>query len=156
MTTLTITSGVWRDKVVFTWAYRTFNGAARIKQAASNIFPSIRVTNVSILDPAPKIERPYDDLEFIQVHVGFKTDKALASAVINLVCVGGNELKIWTLASYIDSLLDHPELPNRDGHMTGPLSWAKQRELDTEFEHKQPDVVIVGGGHKYVFVLASV
>lgn len=34
--------------------------------------------------------------------------------------------------------------------MTGPISWPAQREKDTDFQGQEPDVVIVGGGHKSV------
>ena len=63
-------------------------------------------------------------------------------------------LRIWTLHTVIEGLHDFPELPNRDGHMTGPLSWLQQREIDTHFDEMQPEVVIIGGGHKWVTFMA--
>ena len=48
----------------------------------------------------------------------------------------------------IEGLLNFPELPNRDGHMVGDLSWHNQRLKDHEFEHHDPSVVIIGGGQK--------
>jgi hypothetical protein len=52
------------------------------------------------------------------------------------------------LQSAIESLNQFPELPNRDGHMIGDLSWHNQRLADHEFEDGDPEVVIVGGGQK--------
>lgn len=70
-----------------------------------------------------------------------------ASAVVNLVNTADG-VKVWTLHTVIESLHEFPELPNRDGHMVGPLSWLAQREIDTRFDDSDPQVVIVGGGHK--------
>ena len=46
----------------------------------------------------------------------------------------------------IESLLEFPELDARDGHMTGAISWEKQRAQDVD--SIQPDVIIVGAGQK--------
>lgn len=54
--------------------------------------------------------------------------------------------KLWTFHSVAESLLQFPELEPADGHMTGDISWEKQRELDDD--RIQPDVMIVGGGQK--------
>lgn len=140
-------TGVWRDKVVFSWEYRTFNGKDNILTAATDLFPRTPCTNFRLLDPKPEIQTPYADLSYVQVHFAFDTDVAGASGVVNLVKTTEG-FRIWTLHTAIESLHQFPELPNRDGHMVGPLSWLAQRELDTKFEHAQPDVVIIGGGHK--------
>jgi cation diffusion facilitator CzcD-associated flavoprotein CzcO len=62
--------------------------------------------------------------------------------------------KIWTLNTVIDSLHGHPEIPERDGHMTGPHSWEAQRAIDTDFEGMDPEVLIIGGGQNGLMTAA--
>ncbi|ORY30178.1 putative flavin-containing monooxygenase [Naematelia encephala] len=145
--------GVWRDKIAFTWEYRTFNGKGKILSAAKDLLPSVKASNFAILTPAPKIDRPYPDLSFIQAHLSFDTGKLNATAVVHIIRTKEG-YRIWTLHTVAEALKQFPELPNRDGHMTGPLSWVKQRELEHEFDKQDPDVLIIGGGHNGLMMAA--
>lgn len=81
----------------------------------------------------------------MQVHWAFRTAVAGGTAVANLVSTETG-IKIWTLHTVIESLNDFPELDNRDGHMTGLVSYKTQRQSD--MDGIQPDVLVIGGGHK--------
>lgn len=140
-------AGVWRDKLSFTWDYRTFNFKENIRRAAQDLLPSTRCSNFRLLTPVPSIQRPYPDLAYLQHTISFDTFLVNASAVINSVLTSEG-WKLWTVHSSIESLLQFPELDPRDGHMTGPISWEKQR--DNDVDAIQPDVVIVGAGQKWV------
>lgn len=161
-------SGVWRDKIAVTWEYRTFNGRDRIAIAAKvsslgprfcsnrlltagwplqDLLPRTAASNFKLIDPAPKVENPYHDLAFVQAHFSFETAVAHASGVVNLIPTQQG-VKAWTLHTVIEGLKGFPELPNRDGHMTGSLSWANQRAEDVSYNDRDPEVLIVGGGHK--------
>lgn len=133
--------------MVYTWEYRTFNGAARILSAAKDLLPLTKTTKVELTDPSPKIERPYPELVYGRINLGLETDVVAASVVANLINTPTG-LKIWTMHTAIEGLLQFPELPNRDGHMIGDLSWHNQRIVDHDFDQHDPQVVIVGGGHK--------
>ena len=148
-------TGVWRDKVIFTWEYRTFNGLDQILSAAQDLLPNTNVTSVRIITPLPEIERPCPDLHYGQINLSLETNVVGASIVANLINTRQG-LKIWTMHTAIVSLIQYPELTNRDGHMIGDLSWHNQREKDHDFEKHQPQVVIVGGGHKWVSSLSNV
>lgn len=147
---LTLTdAGVWRDKLVFTWDYRTFNLPPKIQKAAADLFPRTSTSNYRLLDPEPSIERPYKDIAWLQIVYGFDTDLAHASAVLNLIKTKSG-YKIWTLHTVIEGLQGSPEIPNRDGHMTGFKSWYEQRAEDDNLEGVEPEVIVIGGGHWYV------
>jgi hypothetical protein len=138
--------GVWRDKVAFTWDYRSFNTPKNIENAASDLFPRTPTRNYKLIDPAPSIQRPYPDLAWLQIVYSFETDLVGASGVLNLVKTTSG-FKIWTLHTAIESLNGHPELPNADGHMIGDKSWHHQRIEDDNLEGVEPEVVVIGGGH---------
>ncbi|CAG5186715.1 uncharacterized protein ALTATR162_LOCUS11681 [Alternaria atra] len=135
---------VWRDKLSFTWDFRTFNWRPAILKAATDLFPHTRARNFHFLRPAPKIARPYPDIAHLQFVVSFETDTVVASAVINSVLTKNDGWKIYTMHTVAEDLIDHPEVSPEDGHMTGLISWEKQRALDVDAA--DPEVLIIGGG----------
>ncbi|RAH52497.1 flavin-containing monooxygenase [Aspergillus piperis CBS 112811] len=135
--------GVWRDKLSFTWDYRTFNFHPAIFKAATDLFPKTQATNFKFLTPAPTISRPYPDFAQLQFVMSFETEVVLSSAVINAVFTREG-WKIYTMHTVAEKLKQFPEVPPSDGHMTGPVSWEKQRAA--EIDAANPDILIIGGG----------
>jgi hypothetical protein len=142
---LTRCAGVWRDKLSFTWDYRTFNFQSAILKAATDLFPKTKATNFKFLTPAPKVTRPYADFAQLQVVVSFETELVVASAVINSVLTKQG-WKIYTMHTVAEKLKQFPEVSPLDGHMTGEVSWEKQRAQ--EVEAANPEILIIGGGQK--------
>ncbi|CAK9785095.1 FAD/NAD(P)-binding domain-containing protein [Cutaneotrichosporon oleaginosum] len=151
-TALFIPDGSWRDKVAFTWDYRTFHGTDVIRSAAADLLPLIPVSDLKLLAPAT-IVRLWRDLAWIAVHFTFHTDRISASGVANLVKTKEG-FKVWTLCTAIEGLLRFPEAPSHDGHPVGDLSWAEQRQTEIDFGNRDPDVVIIGGGHNGLMLAA--
>ncbi|GLA97328.1 hypothetical protein AtubIFM61612_007929 [Aspergillus tubingensis] len=135
--------GVWRDKLSFTWDYRTFNFHPAIFKAATDLFPKTKATNFKFLTRAPTISRPYPDFAQLQFVVSFETEVVLSSAVINAVFTQEG-WKIYTMHTVAEKLKQFPEVPPSDGHMTGPVSWEKQRAA--EIDAANPEILIIGGG----------
>lgn len=77
--------------------------------------------------------------------VAFETDLVTASAVINAVLTREG-WRIYTMHTVAEKLQQFPEVPPNDGHMTGPISWEKQRAKDADTA--DPEVLIIGGGQK--------
>lgn len=103
--------------------------------------PRNKPTGFRLIDPPAKVEEPFDDLQFIQAHFAFETELARGTAVVNLSPADGIAAA-WTLHTVLEGLINHPDTPQHDGHMTGSLSWNEQRNLDTSYESESPDVVI--------------
>lgn len=137
--------GVWRDKLSFTWDYRTFNFQSAIFKAAMDLLPDTKATNFRFLKPTPKVVRPYDDFAQLQFVVSFDTEIMSGSAVINSVLTKDG-WKIHTMHTAAEKLKQFPEIPPADGHMTGSTSWERQRALDVDAA--DPEILIVGGGQK--------
>ncbi|CAH0055956.1 unnamed protein product [Clonostachys solani] len=138
--------GTWKDKIAFTWDYRSFNTPQKIGEAAGDLFARTPTKNYQLTDPLPVIQRPYHDIAWLQIAYSFDTDLVGASGLLNLIKTTSG-YKIWTLHTAIESLTGHPELPNRDGHMVGDKSWHQQRIVDDNLENVEPEVVVIGGGH---------
>lgn len=140
-----LNAGVWRDKLSYTWDYRTFNFQPAILKAATDLFPKTKATNFNFLKPAPTVARPYPDFAQLQFIVSFETEAVLASAVINSVLTKDG-WKIYTMHTVAEKLKQFPEVPAADGHMTGAISWEKQRAQDVDAA--DPEILIIGGGQK--------
>ena len=140
-------SGVWRDKLSFSWDYRTFNFRDNIRRAGTDLLPATKAHITGYLSPCPAVIRPYADLSYLQFTVSLETVLTTGSAVVNAVLTTAG-WRLWTMHTSIESLLQHPELPPGDGHMTGPISWELQRHQDVD--RVKAEVVIIGGGQKWV------
>ncbi|GFF55022.1 hypothetical protein IFM58399_09972 [Aspergillus lentulus] len=114
--------GVWRDKLSFTWDFRTFNFREVILKAATDLLPQTKARNFDFLEPAPSVFRPYPDFSQLQFVVSFETDIVLASAVINAVLTPDG-WRIYTMHTVAESL--------------------KQAEAINSVD---PEVLIIGGG----------
>ncbi|KAL2399054.1 hypothetical protein ABEF93_007269 [Exophiala dermatitidis] len=135
--------GVWRDKLSFTWDYRTFNFRPAILRAATDLFAKTTASNFKFLTPAPQVSRPHPDYSQLQFIVSFETELVIASAVVNAVLTKEG-WRIYTMHSVAEELKDYPEKPPKDGHMTGLKSWERQRA--EEIDAANPEVLIIGGG----------
>lgn len=114
-------------------------------KAATDLFPKTQATNFNFLKPAPNVARPYVDFAQLQFIVAFETALVVASAVINAVLTKDG-WKIYTLHTVAEKLKQFPEIPAADGHMTGDISWEKQRAKDVDAV--DPEILIIGGGQK--------
>ncbi|CAG7978300.1 unnamed protein product [Penicillium salamii] len=135
--------GVWRDKLSFTWDFRTFNFRDAILKAAKDLLPQTKARNFEFLAPAPSVSRPYPDFSQLQFVVSFETEVVTASAVINAVLTKDG-WKIYTMHTVAESLKQFPEQAAADGHMTGITSWESQRS--EAINTVDPEVLIIGGG----------
>ncbi|KAL4938695.1 hypothetical protein BDV06DRAFT_225748 [Aspergillus oleicola] len=135
--------GVWRDKLSFTWDFRTFNFREAILRAATDLLPQTKARNFNFLAPEPVVSRPYPDFSHLQFVVSFETEIVLASAVINAVLTQDG-WRIYTMHTVAESLKQFPKLAASDGHMTGITSWESQRR--EAINTVDPEVLIIGGG----------
>ncbi|KAJ5776322.1 uncharacterized protein N7511_001333 [Penicillium nucicola] len=135
--------GVWRDKLSFTWDFRTFNFREAILKAATDLLPQTKARNFNLINPAPAVSRPYDDFAQLQFVVSFETEVVLASAVINAVLTQDG-WRIYTMHTVAESLKQFPDQAPQDGHMVGITSWESQRS--EAINTVNPEVLIIGGG----------
>ena len=77
--------------------------------------------------------------------VSFETEVVTASAVVNAVLTKDG-WRIYNMHTVAEKLKQFPEVPPTDGHMTGAVSWEKQRAMDVDAA--DPKILIIGGGQK--------
>ena len=151
----------WRDLLALTWDIRTFEGIHKIKDFLSSRLASAQVSKVQLQKAVdPELQRPFNDIAWIQFHFTFETAIGLCSGIVRLVPIaipGGQDLdwKAHCLFTNLDDLKGHPE---RIGPLRNPEpnhgKWEAERRKEVSFEGVDPTVLIVGGGQSGLDVAA--
>lgn len=144
---LFVDDALFRDILVLTWDFRTFEGTNEIKKFLQERIPEVKPTGFKLKDEFLGLQQPYPDLAWIQALFEFETDVGLASGIVRLVPLSDGKWKAHTVFTNLEDLKGFPE-------RTGPLrdaepnhgKWAEKRRKEVEFEDEEPRVVIVGGG----------
>ena len=147
----------WRDVLALTWGIDTFEGRdailnelrARTSHAKPERF------RIAPHRTAPRhVTRAGTDA--IEAIFTFETAQGRGSGLLRLIpdAKDGGALKAWTLLTTLDELKGHEERLGR--HQTqgkaysrdfrGP-NWLDLRKASAEYADRDPDVLVVGGGH---------
>lgn len=146
---LFIDGAFWRDMLALTWDFRTFEG----KNAVSKFLQD----QLSVFNPQPntfslqrdriELQRPYQDIAWIQAFFNFDTNVGHASGVFRLVPLLDGAWKAHVVYTNLEDLKGFPERigPLRD-FQPNHGKWVAKREREREFLDEEPTVVVVGGG----------
>lgn len=146
---LFIDGAFWRDMLSLTWDFRTFEG----KNAVSKFLQD----QLSVFNPQPntfslqrdriELQRPYQDIAWIQAFFNFDTNVGHASGVFRLVPLLDGAWKAHVVYTNLEDLKGFPERigPLRD-FQPNHGKWVAKREREREFLDEEPTVVVVGGG----------
>ena len=143
----------WRDMLAFTWAFRTFHSAPKIRKFLEDRLALNAPTAFALTDA--RLESPYPDLAWILGQFTFQTQIGRASGIFRLVPTpaGG-----WTGFTFYTNLEDLKDFPEKIGalrnHHPNHGKWLAQREREREFVDADPKVLIVGGGQSGLDVAA--
>ena len=146
----------WRDVLALSWHIDTLSGAGAIVDAlvswAKRVRPSGFAIDPDRAPPRAVMRAGADTLEAI---FKFETAQGRCSGVLRLTPVDGEMPKAWTLLTALEELKGHEEQAGRgrrsDGEaysrdFRGP-NWLDQRKARESFADRDPDVLVVGGGH---------
>ncbi|KAI1761222.1 FAD/NAD(P)-binding domain-containing protein [Hypoxylon sp. FL1150] len=156
----------WRDHLALTFDLRTMKGRSKIISFLDNghhlenieIVQEYASKNVS---PEKVSFRGDGSVHGIQVFTCTRTKYGSGPGHIRLIQDGNGEWAIWTLYTSMTELNEHPEplgnlRPNgaQHGFHQDRKNWLERREEDSNFEKRDPDVLIVGGGQAGLSVTA--
>jgi len=147
----------WRDVLALSWNLQTLNGADAIlnelKARAACAAPSgFRI------DPDRAAPRRVTRAGTNAIEAIFKFETALGrgSGILRLIAdtADGHRPKAWTLLTALDELKGHEEQlgfsrPRGQSYsrdFRGP-NWLDLRKKAAEYADRDPDVLVVGGGH---------
>jgi len=138
----------WRDLIALTWSLRVLSGAENIVPglagaATKEGFRNFRVDDIKT--PPQWVERA--GKRCVEAIARFQTDAGECVSVFRLGASG----KAWTLMTALESLNGAAPQPIADtpdigGEMDAP-NWLDKRQVAQAFATRDPDVLIVGGGH---------
>jgi putative flavoprotein involved in K+ transport len=141
----------WRDMLAITWDLRTMHGLDAMKSLLSDRVNAIGFAEFALDTRLPA--RADDGL--VSAAFTFRTHVALGRGYLRLRRHDG-AWKAWTVFTKVDDLIGFPEQRTtladigkkrpefaRDGRPT----WYAFRDAQREFEDREPDVLVIGGGH---------
>jgi len=151
----------WRDLAAFTWNVGSVSGAGEIEALFSRRLDEIKPANIRL---APHLRAPRwvarSGRRVCEVYFLFDTAVGFGTGVVRLVpsAEDRDDLRAWILLTRLDGLkgFGPPEPGTRpagvgyDRHDT-TKNWADHRRDQQAFADRDPEVLVVGGGHAGVF-----
>ncbi|KAI8631938.1 hypothetical protein F5Y19DRAFT_422591 [Xylariaceae sp. FL1651] len=152
---LFVQDGYWRDHLGLTWDLRTAKGKDKIINLLQGGHHLIKVDiDHTAPNHGPQVSNfRYDgSVRGIQFFTIVTTQFGSGRGVVRLVQDSGH-WKIWTFYTSIDELRGHEEAlgPNRTngvqhGAQAGRKNWLERRQAESNFEDREPEVLIIGCG----------
>ena len=145
----------WRDMLALTWDFRTFRGVPAIQTFLRDRIGVTHPRAFKLRQDFLGLQRPYEDLAWINALFDFETDTGIGFGIFRLVPTANGEWKAHVVYTNLEDLKGFPEKigalrnsePNH-GH------WEEDRNREKEFEKTDPVVLVVGGGQSGLDVAA--
>ena len=169
--------GFWRDVMAFTSDFRSIRGA-NIEQAAkvrasahldddrrSILLTLLNQDRLGLTDARnfvfsqiqPSLSDPFPDVTFLNLHANFETSLGPSYLVANLVYKEG-EWQAYTVFTLLEGIHGHPMRVGADrfrGTHNDQESYDERRARECEYKDRDPDTLVIGGGHNGLAVAAQ-
>ena len=149
------TDGHWRDIAALTWRIATVTGADTIAAPLLAGAQAQDARNFAIDPdrfPPRTVERAGEPT--IEAIIRFETATGTGAGVLRIKTDDANTPQAWTLLTALDHIAGHDEETARiareepafDRDFQGP-NWHDKRIAARRYDDRDPDVLVVGGGH---------
>lgn len=154
----------WRDLNAMTWSIVTIDGQDKI---GSTMVVALQDMEVSPFKLDPSLLKPRTstvaEIPCIEAAFRFDTVNGPGLGVLRLKYPSGEKepAKAWTISTLLDMdrirKLRNPTDDEDGGHKVDfkQPSWPKLRAQELEYTDREPDVLVVGGGHSGVSAAAE-
>lgn len=161
---LFIETASWKDVLSLTWEHRTFSGPDQIGGALAEGVALFGISNIRLSEgrAAPRLLRRMGRW-VVEGFFDFDTKFGRASSFVRLVMDQDqpDTGRAWLLHTALQNLHDHPEkiganrpTGNEYAMNTRPTNWSDDRQIAREFADRDPEVLIIGGGHAGLMLAA--
>lgn len=154
LTALFVDDAEWRDIVAFTWDFSSISGASSISEMLIRLNREVKMTNLHVAaDRTPPAVVSRAGEEVIEALHEFDTDLGTGAGIVRLALHADGSVRARLLSTTLQQLRGHGERrgANRPkgtaySRTFGGMNWLDQRIAEQEFDDRQPEVVIMGGG----------
>jgi cation diffusion facilitator CzcD-associated flavoprotein CzcO len=155
----------WRDIVAFSWDVQWAHGRKDVAQVMLGDIADIKPRDFHVCESntAPiRIERVGRDV--IEAFHAFDTNYGGGKGIVRLVADDSSPIGVraWTILTTLHNLTGDEPTPTgvrKPGigfdRTSTTQTWAQRRAEVVAFENRDPDVLVVGGGHSGVMVAAQ-
>jgi putative flavoprotein involved in K+ transport len=148
----------WRDLLAFSWQVKTVSGATPIVAGLKEHRASASGFQIDRKRTPPRLVTRAGT-EAIEAIFRFENDRIHGQGVLRLL--PGDDLKAWTLLTALDDIKGleestgsrRPRGESYSRDFRGP-NWLDLRKKASAYESKDPEVLIVGGGHAGLSIAA--
>ena len=145
----------WRDMLALTWDFRTFRGVPAITTFLSDRIEATHPRAFKLRQDFLGLQRPYEDLAWINCFFDFETDTGIGFGIFRLVPTATGEWKAHVVYTNLEDLKGFPEkigaLRNTEPNH---IHWEENRNREKQFEKSDPVVLIIGAGQSGLDVAA--
>ena len=154
-TSLFIEDSWWRDMLALTWDFRTFHGVPAIETFLRDRIEATHPRTFKLRQDYLGLQRPYEDLAWINAFFDFETDIGIGFGIFRLVPTANGEWKAHVVYTNLEDLKGFPEKIGalRDAEPNHGR-WEEDRAREREFEKSDPVVLIIGAGQSGLDVAA--
>lgn len=153
---LTTDDAFWRDLLAMTWDFRTFHNHSEIKPFLQDRLAESKLSDFKITLAA--IDKPYDDLTWVRAHYTFENNVGGCSGVFRLVPVKAGNNYAWKAFSVFTNLESLKGFPEKKGPLRdfdpNHGKWLDKRRREIEYEDREPEVLVIGGGQSGLEIAA--
>ena len=156
--------GYWKDIISFTWAYRTFAGLGEIERGFKLTVADARPRDARISpDRTPPRLVKRSARQVIEAYFDFDTDAGRGTGFVRLPYdpAAPQPPRAWILLTTLQELAGSP--PRLGEHRPTGVefsesfagdNWLDQRRKTSGYDDRDPEVLIVGGGHSSLILAA--
>jgi thioredoxin reductase len=154
----------WRDVLALSWNIQTINGADAILKELS-IHAGRAAAGGFAIDPDRAAPRTVmrAGTSTIEAIFKFETAEGRSNGILRLIpdADDGHAMKAWTLLTALDELkgfeeqqgISRPRGQSYSRDFRGP-NWLDLRKADAEYAERDPQVLVIGGGHSGLSIAA--
>ena len=154
----------WRDVLALSWNIQTINGADAILKELK-IHAGRAAPGGFAIDPDRAAPRSVmrAGVSAIEAIFKFETAEGRGNGILRLIpdADDGHTMKAWTLLTALDELkgfeerqgISRPRGQSYSRDFRGP-NWLDLRKADAEYADRDPQVLVIGGGHSGLSIAA--
>ena len=153
LTELFLPDSHWRNLFGISWQFATFSGNDNLCHELSRRASEVRATgfrlDATALAPREAVVAGHDIVEAI---IRFDTIHGPGIGAVRLICQAPASPVAWTISTSLDfnrvcDARSNNDAPKSHARNFAGRDWLDQRQAEIAFEDREPDVLIVGGGH---------